>query len=72
MKQRRKKILALAAGGAAALAAVVFALGALDRALENTAGALDENAEEKDLARMALDLALRSYAEFIKSITATE
>ncbi len=35
MKQRRKKILALAAGGAAALAAVVFALGALDRALEN-------------------------------------
>lgn len=36
---------------------------ALDRALENTAGALDENAEEKDLARMALDLALRSYAD---------
>ena len=35
MKQRRKKILALAAGGAAALAAVVFALGALDRAREN-------------------------------------
>ena len=36
---------------------------ALDRALADTAAALDESAGEKDLARMALDLALRSYAD---------
>ena len=34
----------------------------LDRALSDTAAALDENAQREDLARMALDLALHSYA----------
>lgn len=36
--------------------------GALDRALAETAATLDETAQKEDLARMALDLALRSYA----------
>lgn len=36
---------------------------ALDRALTATAAAIDENAGREDLARMALDLALRSYAD---------
>ena len=35
---------------------------ALDRALTDTAANLNENAEKEDLAQMALDLALRSYA----------
>ena len=35
---------------------------ALDRALIDAASSLDENAQREDLARMALDLALRSYA----------
>lgn len=35
---------------------------ALDRALTETAQSIDENAAREDLARMALDLALRSYA----------
>lgn len=35
---------------------------ALDRALADAADSLDENAQREDLARMALDLALRSYA----------
>lgn len=35
---------------------------ALDQALSDTADALDENAQREDLARMALALALRSYA----------
>jgi hypothetical protein len=36
---------------------------ALDQALNDTAAAIDENAQREDLARMALDLALRSYAD---------
>ena len=36
--------------------------GALDRALADTAQAIDPDAQPSDLARMALDLALRSYA----------
>ena len=36
--------------------------GALDRALNDTAAAIDGEAGREDLARMALDLALRSYA----------
>ena len=36
---------------------------ALDHALSDTAASLDENARREDLARMALDLALRSYAD---------
>ena len=36
--------------------------GALDQALSDTAGAIDGEAGREDLARMALDLALRSYA----------
>ncbi len=36
---------------------------ALDRALEETAASIDENAQRDDLARMALSLALRSYAD---------
>lgn len=39
-----------------------YFLNALDRALKDTADTLDENAQREDLARMALDLALRSYA----------
>lgn len=35
---------------------------ALDRALADTAQAIDPEAQEQDLARIALDLALRSYA----------
>lgn len=35
---------------------------ALDQALSETAATLDENAQREDLARTALDLALRSYA----------
>ena len=35
---------------------------ALDRALNDTAQAIDPEAREQDLARMALDFALRSYA----------
>lgn len=35
---------------------------ALDRALTDAASSLDANAQREDLARMALDLALRSYA----------
>jgi len=35
---------------------------AMDRALNDTAAALDEAAQREDLARMALDLALHSYA----------
>ena len=35
---------------------------ALDQALSDTARSLDENAQREDLARIALDLALRSYA----------
>ena len=35
---------------------------ALDRALSDTAATLNEHAEKEDLAQMALDLALRSYA----------
>ena len=35
---------------------------ALDRALTDTAASLDETARREDLARMALDLALQSYA----------
>ena len=35
---------------------------ALDRALSDTAAAIDGEAAREDLARMALDLALRSYA----------
>lgn len=35
---------------------------ALDRALADAASSLDEEAKREDLARMALDLALRSYA----------
>lgn len=35
---------------------------ALDRALSDTAAAIDADATRDDLARMALDLALRSYA----------
>ena len=35
---------------------------ALDRALTDTADSLDENAGQEDLARMALNLALHSYA----------
>ena len=37
--------------------------GALDQALSDTAGAIDGEAGREDLARMALDLALRSYAD---------
>ena len=36
--------------------------GALDRALEETAKTLEETANQKELAKIALDLALRSYA----------
>ena len=36
--------------------------GALDRALADTAQAIDADAQPKELARIALDLALRSYA----------
>lgn len=39
-----------------------YFLNALDHALKDTADTLDENAQREDLARMALDLALRSYA----------
>ena len=35
---------------------------ALDRALSDTAQAIDPEADQSDLARMALDLAVRSYA----------
>ena len=35
----------------------------LDRALNETAGSLDENVGEDDLAGLALGLALRSYAD---------
>ncbi len=35
---------------------------ALDRALTDTAAELEENSSEKELAQLALDLALRSYA----------
>lgn len=35
---------------------------ALDRALTDTAQAIDADAQRQDLAKMALDLALRSYA----------
>ena len=35
---------------------------ALDRALTDTAQSIDPEAGESDLARMALDLAVRSYA----------
>ena len=35
---------------------------ALDRALSDTAQAIDPEAEESDLAKMALDFAVRSYA----------
>ncbi len=35
---------------------------ALDQALSDTAGSIDPEAEEGDLPRMALDFALRSYA----------
>lgn len=35
---------------------------ALDRALSDTAATLNEHAEKEDLPQMALDLALRSYA----------
>ena len=35
---------------------------ALDRALADTADTIDENATREDLPRLALDLALRSYA----------
>lgn len=35
---------------------------ALDQALSDTAASIDENAQREDLARIALDLALRSYA----------
>ena len=35
---------------------------ALDQALADTAASLDEHAEREDLAQMALELALRSYA----------
>ena len=35
---------------------------ALDRALTDTASSIDPAAQREDLARMALDLALRSYA----------
>lgn len=37
--------------------------GALDQALSDTAAAIDADAGREDLARMALDLALRSYAD---------
>ena len=36
--------------------------GALDEALNDTAAAIDGEAGQENLARMALDLALRSYA----------
>lgn len=36
--------------------------GALDKALTETAHSIDPDAQEGDLARMALDLAVRSYA----------
>lgn len=36
--------------------------GALDRALADTANTLNEDAQREDLAKLALDLALRSYA----------
>ncbi len=36
--------------------------GALDRALKETAETIDPESEREDLAKMALDLALRSYA----------
>ena len=36
---------------------------ALDRALSGTAAAIDADAQREDLARIALDLALRSYAD---------
>ena len=36
---------------------------ALDQALSDTANAIDPDAQSSDLARMALDLALRSYAD---------
>jgi hypothetical protein len=36
--------------------------GALDRALNDTAQTIDASSKREDLARMALDLALRSYA----------
>lgn len=35
---------------------------ALDHALEDTAGTLDENTPRDELAKLALDLAMRSYA----------
>lgn len=35
---------------------------ALDRALDDTAAALEDSSSEKQLAQLALDLALRSYA----------
>ena len=37
--------------------------GALDQALSDTAAAIDGEAGREDLARLALDLALRSYAD---------
>ena len=37
--------------------------GALDLALSETAQSIDENASREDLPRLALDLALRSYAD---------
>ena len=40
-----------------------YFLRALDRALTDTAATIDENAAQDDLPRMALDLALRSYAD---------
>ena len=36
---------------------------ALDKALSDTANALDEETEQENLSRMALELALRSYAD---------
>ena len=35
----------------------------LDKALSDTANALDENTEQENLSRLALELALRSYAD---------
>ena len=36
---------------------------ALDKALSDTAKALDEETEQENLSRLALELALRSYAD---------
>ena len=51
------------ASGKASQALYGYFCGALDQALSDTAAAIDGEAGREDLAKMALNLALRSYAD---------